>query len=114
MSLKIRIISEEPGEPMTDEGQRGVNSVMAVPKREDISGYSCRIIRFEPGGATTFHEHDREHVIFVLSGKIRVETSSEMKEVKPGMIVQIPTRLNHRFVNSNNKRAALMVQNIFV
>jgi quercetin dioxygenase-like cupin family protein len=114
MSLKIRILSEEPGEPMTDEGQRGVNSVMAVPKREDISGYSCRIIRFEPGGATTFHEHNREHMVFVLSGKVRVETSSEMKEVRPGMIVQIPSRLNHRFVNSTNKRAALMVQNIFV
>jgi quercetin dioxygenase-like cupin family protein len=113
MSLKIRKLSEEPGEPFEEENQRGVNSIMAVTKKENISGYSCRILRFEPTGATAFHEHDREHFVFVLSGKIRVETGSEIKEASPGVIIHIPSNVQHRFVNSTKKRAAIMVQNLF-
>lgn len=113
MSLKFRKLSEEPGESFEEEGQRGVNSVMAVTKKENISGYSCRILRFEPTGATAFHEHDREHFVFVLSGKIRVETGTEIKEVSLGEIIHIPSNVEHRFVNSGKKRAAIMVQNIF-
>ncbi len=39
MSLKIRRLSQEPGEPMSGEGHSGVNTVRVIPMRS-MSAYS--------------------------------------------------------------------------
>jgi quercetin dioxygenase-like cupin family protein len=112
MTLKIRIISQEPGEPMPGEGYHLVNTVMAVPKK-DASAYSCRILRIEPGGNTATHAHPREHHVLALTGKARVETDTEVAEIKPGTIVNIPPDTPHRFVNATTEKTALLVQNLY-
>jgi len=112
MSLKIRRLSQEPGEPMPGEGHRGVNTVMAVPMRE-VSAYSCRVLRIDPGGSTAIHQHPREHVVLALTGKARVETDTEVTEIVPGTIVTIPPDVPHRFVNTTPKKTALLVQNLY-
>jgi len=112
MSLKIRRLSQEPGEPMPGEGHRGVNTVMAVPMR-GVSAYSCRILRIDPGGSTATHRHPREHVVLALTGKARVETDTEVTEIAPGAIVTIPPDVPHRFVNTAPEKTALLVQNLY-
>jgi len=112
MSLRVRKLNEEPGEPMPGEGHRGVNSVMVVDETE-VSSYSCRVLRIEPGGGTASHSHPRAHVVMALSGVARVETAQEVTEIRPGMVVTVPGDVPHKFVNVTNRRAALMVQNLF-
>lgn len=112
MSLRVRRINQEPGEPMPGEGHREVNSVTVVDETE-VSHYSCRVLRIEPGGGTASHSHPRVHVVLVLSGAARVETDQEVTEIKPGMVVTVPGDIPHRFVNVTNSRAALLVQNLF-
>jgi len=114
MSLEIRRLSEGKSKTMVEEGQLGVKSVIVVPKREDIKGYSCRILRIDAKGAKSFHKHEREHVVFVLSGKIRVETDTEFKEARSGRIIYIPSGFIHRFVNITSRRTNIMVQNLFM
>ncbi len=113
MSLRVRRLSEEPGEPMPEEGHVGVNSVMAVLKREDLAAYSSRIMRIMPGGHTAIHEHPREHVAFVLSGTCRVESGEDVALITPGQIVAIPQGVSHRFVNAGTGRLALLVMNLY-
>ena len=112
MSLKIRRLSQEPGEPMPGEGHHGVNTVMAVPMRE-ASAYSCRVLRIEPDGSTAIHQHPREHFVLALTGKARVETDTEVVEIAPGTVVNIPPDVPHRFVNTTPKKTALLVQNLY-
>ena len=112
MTLKIRTLSQEPGEPMPGEGHHQVNTVMAVHKK-DVSAYSCRILRIEPGGHTATHTHPREHYALALTGKARVETDTEVAEIKPGTVVNIPPDTPHRFVNATTEKTALMVQNLY-
>ncbi len=112
MSLKIRMLSQEPWEPMPGEGHRGVNTVMAVPLRE-VSAYSCRILMIEPGGSTAIHQHPREHFVLALTGKARVETDREVAEIVSGVVVNIPPDVPHRFVNATTEKTALLVQNLY-
>jgi len=112
MSLRVRKLNEEPGEPMPGEGHRGVNSVMVVDETE-VRSFSCRVLRIEPGGSTASHSHPRTHIVLALSGTARVETSQEVTEIKPGTVVTILGDVPHRFVNMTNRRAALLVQNLF-
>jgi len=112
MSLKVRKLSEEPGEPMPGEGNRGVNSVMLV-EETPVDSYSCRMLRITPGGGTGMHSHPRIHVVVILSGRVRVETEQDVMELRTGSVVTLPGDMPHRFVNVTDRPAALMVQNLF-
>lgn len=111
--MKVRKLREEPGEPEKEEDSSGVNSVDVVLKREDIAGFSSRILRIEPGGHTAFHEHEREHVAVVLRGRCRAETKTDMADIGEGCIVSIPSGEPHRFNNLGKERLALLVMNLF-
>jgi len=109
----VRKLSEEPGEPEKEEGSQEVNSVDIVLKRADLKAFSSRMLRIEPGGHTAFHSHSREHIAMVLSGRCNVETQGSTQELKPAMVVAIPSGEGHRFVNPGNERLALLVLNFF-
>jgi len=111
--MKVRRLREEPGEPEKEEGSSGVNSVDVVLKREDIAGFSSRILRIEPGGHTAIHEHEREHVAVVLRGRCRAETKTDMADIGEGCIVSVPPGEPHRFNNLGKERLALLIMNLF-
>ena len=114
MSLKVRKLMEEPGIDELEEGYSGVNTVWAVLKRDDITGFSSRIFRIDPGGHTPVHDHDREHVAVVIRGNCRVENGSQVEEAGEGCIITIPSNVKHRFYNPSNERLVLLVMNLYV
>ena len=114
MSLRVRKLSEEPGVDEQEEGFRGVNSVWAVLKRTDLTGFSSRIFRMELGGHTATHAHDREHVAVVVSGTCVVESDGETRKVGAGNIVAVPRNLPHRFSNPGPGRLVLLIMNLFM
>ena len=114
MSLRVRKLSEEPGVDEQEEGFSGVNTVWAVLKRTDLTGFSSRIFRMESGGHTATHTHDREHVAVVVSGTCRVEGGEETRTVRAGNIVAVPRNLPHRFSNPGPGRLVLLIMNFFM
>jgi quercetin dioxygenase-like cupin family protein len=113
MSVKVRRLSEEPGIVETEEGFSGVNSVWAVLKRTDLSGFSSRIFRMEPGGHTAPHIHQRGHVAVVVSGVCRVEGIPDPVTVIQGSIITVPPNLSHSFSNPGRDRLVLLIMNMF-
>jgi len=114
MSLKVRRLTEEPGSDELEEGYSGVNTVWAVLKRNDLTGFSSRIFRMEPGGHTSMHAHEREHAAIVIRGSCRVECGSESEEVGEGCILTIPSNATHRFSNPGKDRLVLLVMNLYM
>jgi quercetin dioxygenase-like cupin family protein len=113
MSLRVRKLSEEPGVDEREEGFSGVNTVWAVLKRTDLTGFSSRIFRMEAGGHTATHAHDREHVAVVISGTCKAESGGDTKIVKVGSIITVPRGLSHRFSNPGPGRLVLLIMNLF-
>jgi len=114
MSIRIRKLIEEPGEELEREGHSGVNSVWVSLKRDDLEAFSSRLLRIDPGGHTGLHEHEREHIAIVLSGRCLVETDNEGRHVREGHIITIPEGVAHRFVNDSDKRLALLIMNFYI
>jgi quercetin dioxygenase-like cupin family protein len=112
MSLKVLKISSEKGEPMPGEGHIGVESIMAIPERK-VESYSCRVMRFDRDGSTAMHSHEREHVVAVLKGKVRIDTESETVELTQDKVVIVPPNHSHRFINIDNNESVIMVQNLY-
>jgi quercetin dioxygenase-like cupin family protein len=113
MSVRIRRLSEEPGIEETEEGVSGVNTIWAVLKRTDLTGFSSRIFRMEPGGHTATHTHDREHVAVVVSGVCRVESIPDPVTVSSGSLITVPPNLPHSFSNPGRDRLVLLIMNMF-
>jgi quercetin dioxygenase-like cupin family protein len=113
VSIRIRKLSEEPGDEVPEEGFSGVNSVWAVLKRTDLTGFSSRIFRMEPGGHTAAHSHGREHVAVVIKGRCRVEGGGETMNVGEGSIITVPANASHRFSNPGRDRLVLLIMNFF-
>ncbi len=113
MSLRVRKLSEEPGDDVEDEGFSGVNSVWAVLKRTDLTGFSSRIFRMEPKGHTAAHSHAREHIAVVVKGRCRVEGGGETMDVGEGSIIKVPAGASHRFSNPGRDGLVLLIMNFF-
>ena len=113
MSIKVRKLSEEPGIDEEEEGYEGVNSVWAVLKREDLTGFSSRIFRMGPLGHTATHSHAREHVAVVVKGKCRVEGGQEAKDADAGSIITVQSNAPHMFSNPGRDRLVLLIMNLF-
>lgn len=113
MSLKVRALTEEPGNDEVEEGYSGVNTVWVVLKRDDLAGFSSRIFRMEPDGHTSTHVHDREHVAVVIRGTCRVESGSNAWNVNEGSIITVPKKIPHRFTNPGGDRAVILIMNLF-
>ncbi|MGQ9680001.1 MAG: cupin domain-containing protein [Candidatus Bathyarchaeia archaeon] len=110
--MEIRRLSKEEGEPLSEEGYERVNSLMIMPERKDISGFSCRVFRIEPGGHTPIHSHEREHLALVVKGVCRVEYGSEDREVGEGSLIYMKSRMGHRFSNPGNETLILFIMNL--
>jgi len=113
VSIRIRRLSEEPGEDVEEMGFEGVNSVWAVLKREDLTAFSSRIFRMRPGGHTGMHAHDREHAAVVIRGECGVEGPHGSWRVPAGSIVMVPAKVPHRFSNTGREGLVLLIMNIF-
>ena len=113
MSIRVRRLSEEPGDDVEEEGVTGVNSVWAVLKRNDLTGFSSRIFRMEPKGHTATHSHAREHVAVVVKGRCRVEGGGETMDVGEGSIITVPADAAHRFSNPGRDGLVLLIMNFF-
>ena len=113
MSVRIMKLSEVPGVDVEEEGFRGVNSVWAVLKRDDVTAFSSRIFRIESGGHTAMHAHDREHVAVVVRGRCSIEGDGNKGEVNEGSVVAIPAGVSHRFSNETPERIVLLIMNIY-
>jgi quercetin dioxygenase-like cupin family protein len=114
MSLRVRKLSEEPGINEQEEGFSRVNTVWAVLKRTDLTGFSSRIFRMESGGHTATHTHDREHVAVVVSGTCKVEGGEDTAEVGAGSVITVPRNLPHKFSNPGPRRLVLLIMNFFM
>jgi quercetin dioxygenase-like cupin family protein len=113
MSIRIRRLSEEPGEDVEEMGFEGVNSVWAVLRREDLTAFSSRIFRVRPGGHTGIHAHDREHAAVVIRGECGVEGPHGSWRVPAGSIVMVPAKVPHRFSNTGREGLVLLIMNLF-
>jgi quercetin dioxygenase-like cupin family protein len=98
-------------EPWLEEGNQAAFSVMMLEKTS-LDAVSARIIRLAPGGHTALHRHERAHHVLLIEGKAHLETDEEEISLD-NILVEVPSGVNHRFVNKSDKNAVILVLNIF-
>ena len=62
---------------------------------------TLRVFRINPGGFTPHHQHDWEHVNYIMKGKGTLTIGSETREVVAGDFALVPPNTMHQFRNSS-------------
>jgi len=66
---------------------------------EGWNDHTLRVFRIEPGGSTPRHQHDWQHINYVVKGKGTLTIGSETHEVKEHDFAFVPSNTMHQFRN---------------
>lgn len=74
-----------------------------VGKEEGWDSHVMRIIELGPYGFSPKHEHDWEHINYIIEGEGTLFIDGEEKPVKAGSYAYVPAGELHQFRNATDK-----------
>ena len=109
--MKIKHFTDVPSlNPFAGKvGANGGISMRNVINAEDgAANFDMRVLEFEPGGHTSFHEHVWEHEIFILDGRGAVVLEGLEQGFKKGDAVFIEQSEKHQIKNTGEELLRLI------
>jgi quercetin dioxygenase-like cupin family protein len=85
--------------PITMDEADKVSKAIVVGKDEGWDGYAMRVFSLGPGGHTPKHQHDWEHVNYIMKGKGRLLIDGQEQDVKENDFAFVPPGAEHQFSN---------------
>lgn len=85
--------------PIQMEKADKVSKAIVIGKDEGWDGYAMRVFSIKPGGFTPKHQHDWEHVNYIIKGKGKLELNGELSEVVENDFAFVPPNAEHQFSN---------------
>ena len=72
--------------------------------------YAYRVFTVEPGGFTPYHQHDYEHMNFIIEGEGElVNEKGERKPLKSGDFALVLPNEKHQYRNASPDKAFVMI-----
>ena len=97
--MKITRLEQVQTQPIDMAGVVGATKQVPIGKADGAPNFSIRVFTLEPGGHTPHHQHDSEHLNYILEGQARMQLGTEATEVGPGDAVAIPPGTVHQITN---------------
>jgi quercetin dioxygenase-like cupin family protein len=91
------------GHAVEAEGVKGVTKANVVGEREGWEHHTLRVFRVEPGGYTPQHQHDWEHVNYVIKGKGKLLLNGETRALQEKDFAFVPPNTPHQFKNESDE-----------
>lgn len=85
------------------EDMKGVTKANVIGEQEGWENHTLRVFRVEPGGFTPRHQHDWEHVNYIIKGKGKLMIAGETREVKEHDFAFVPPNTEHQFRNESDE-----------
>jgi quercetin dioxygenase-like cupin family protein len=91
------------------EGAKGIYKQIPLSKKDGAPTFSFRVFTIEPGGHTPFHQHEFEHMNYVISGEGTLAAEDREHELKQGDFALILAGEKHQFKNSSDGQNLLII-----
>ena len=90
--------------PVDMEGAEGAWKQVPISRDHGSPAFSFRVFTLEPGGHTPFHEHDFEHLNYIISGDGEtVDADGVRKRVRQGDFVLVLPGEKHQYRNAGDQ-----------
>lgn len=93
----------------TLEGAKGVRKQIPLSRRDGVPTLSFRVFTIEPGGHTPSHQHQFEHMNYVIEGKGTLVGGDREHELREGDFALILAGEKHQFKNSSENQNLLII-----
>jgi quercetin dioxygenase-like cupin family protein len=89
-------------ETVAAAGVAGTSKSSVVGPREGWSDHTLRVFRIAAGGHTPHHQHDWEHVNFVVAGNGSLTIGDQTFKLSTGDYAFVPPNTMHQFRNDSD------------
>jgi len=81
------------------EGAEKILKANVIGPAQGWKDYTLRVFRIKPGGYSPHHQHDWEHINYVMKGRGTLTIGDETKEIIGGDFALVPANTAHQFKN---------------
>ncbi len=85
--------------PVEMDGVRHVLKADVIGPPQGWPDYTLRLFKIKAGGCTPRHQHDWEHVNYVIKGRARLRIGEEVFDLEPKDFALVPPNTEHQFEN---------------
>ena len=85
--------------PVVMDQVKNVTKADTVGSPEGWPDHTMRLFRISAGGHTPRHQHDWEHVNYIVKGKGTLTIAGEKHELSAGDHAYVPPNVEHQFEN---------------
>jgi quercetin dioxygenase-like cupin family protein len=94
---------------LTLEGAKGVYKQIPLSRKNGVPTFSFRVFTIEPGGYTPLHQHEFEHMNYVINGEGVLVSEDREHELREGDFALILAGEKHQFKNSSENQNLLII-----
>jgi quercetin dioxygenase-like cupin family protein len=91
------------------EGAKGVHKQIPLSRKNGVPTFSFRVFTIEPRGHTPFHQHNFEHMNYVINGEGILVAEDLEYELRKGDFALILPGEKHQFKNSSENQNLLII-----
>ncbi len=91
--------SEIQMSPVSMDGVKGAAKANVIGPGQGWKDHTLRVFTLEPDGFTPRHQHDWEHINYIIAGKGRLTIGDQTHEVRAGDYAVVPSETEHQFRN---------------
>lgn len=104
--MLIKNLDTVPSQPVTMEGAAGASVRVVFGPKDSAPTFAMRIFELAPSGHTPYHEHNFEHEVLVLEGRLAVVTPAGPRELAPHDALLVAPNETHQFRNLSDTTPA--------
>jgi quercetin dioxygenase-like cupin family protein len=93
----------------TLEGAKGVHKQIPLSREDGVPTFSFRVFTIEPGGHTPFHQHEFEHMNYVIEGEGILLGEDRDHELRQGDFALVLPGEKHQFRNSSQDQNLVII-----
>ena len=91
------------------EDAEGVYKQIPLSRKDGVPTFSFRVFTIEPGGHTPFHQHEFEHMNYVIKGEGILISEDREHELREGDFALVLAGEKHQFKNSSENQNLLII-----
>jgi quercetin dioxygenase-like cupin family protein len=100
--MKITSLQECESFAVDMEGASGAARQVPIGKADGAPNFSIRVFTLEPGGHTPHHQHESEHLNYILSGSGIVMDGETPRPVQTGSFILVKPHEKHQYRNTGD------------
>jgi len=108
--MKVISLSAVQKVKVNMEGAKDAWKQIPLSREDGAPVYAYRVFTVDPGGFTPYHQHNYEHMNFIIEGEGElVNESGERKPLKAGDFALVNPNEKHQYRNASPDKPFIMI-----